>query len=108
MTSARVLGIETHQFAPELNRVHLANGVRIRAPGITSVAEYRKELVGIAWTPVIMAEVSTLYPTAQSWLQRTYRGSVKTRAQALEFRRKVESMLAPGGKAVVRTWITGA
>ncbi len=38
MKTARILGIETHQYAPELNEVHFANGVRTRAPGIRGSA----------------------------------------------------------------------
>lgn len=107
MKTARILGIETHQYAPELNEVHFANGVRIRAPGIRSIAEYRKKVVGKACALKIMAEVKTLYP-AQAWLQRSYKGSVQTRHEALEFSRVVDSTLAPGGKTVFRTWVIGA
>ena len=108
MTCSTTAGFEKHRYAPELNRVHLKNGVVLKAPGTASVKEYREKIRGKAQEFMIMAEVKTVYPEPHKWLERTKVGSVSNRKEAIAFRGQVQGQLAPDGKATLRTWIAGA
>lgn len=40
----KIKKLEAHQYAPELNKLHLANGVIIPAPGCFTIAEVRARI----------------------------------------------------------------
>ena len=106
MTCSTVLTLETHRYAPELNRLHLKNGASIAAPGITSVSQYRQQSKPREFT--LMGEVRTVYAEPHKWLERVKIGRVKSRAEALTVLRQIKKGLVPGGRATLRTWIVGA
>jgi hypothetical protein len=107
MTCSTTAGFEKHDYAPGLNRLHYANGTVIEAPGILSVNEYRQKVIGKPWPFMIMAEVKTIYPEKHRWHERKKVGCVASRKEAIEFRKKVQDLLAPGCKTALRTWIVG-
>lgn len=101
---------ETHDFAPELNRVirvlRNKTQVSIRAPGMTSLKAYR------ACTRPLEAFrhaiVTTLYDDPKDkWLQRTYSGRIIGYREALQFADGIRKTLAPGGRVKVRTTLIG-
>lgn len=44
MNTTKIKFLETHRYAPELNRIHLKNGVIVSAKGATSIKEAKKVL----------------------------------------------------------------
>lgn len=105
MTCSTISRIERRAYAPELNRVQYTNGIEVRAPGITTVQQYREKFQPRQFT--IMAEVRSLYPTNEKWLEKVRSGRVASRTEAIQARKKLQSQLAPGGKAILKTWIIG-
>lgn len=104
----KILKIETHQFAPELNKIHFSNGVTMRAPGVTSFKQYRERNKPISFR--IMARVESHYPMdAMKWLNTVRTGIVKHRSEALTVKRLLIDGLIPdvGAYVTVRTWIVG-
>lgn len=98
----KIRGLSAHSFAPELNTLHWENGAVTRAPGITSLAQYRAKIRKPA--PRIIATVKTHYPEPLKWLERSLTGRVGTRQEALAFARAhVACRLAPTGSYSVKT-----
>jgi hypothetical protein len=85
-----VLG--THTYAPELNTAYIApphaktmgECIQRPVPGVTTIREARRTLFAPA-TPAIIATVSKTYPEEFAHLNRTRRGIVPHRADAVAF-----------------------
>lgn len=98
----KISRLTRHAYAPELNTLHWQNGAVTRAPGITSLAQYRASIRKPA--PFIQATVQTHYPEHLKWLERTHTGKVATRREALTFARtQVAPRLTPEGTYTVKT-----
>ena len=95
--------LERHAFAPELNKAHIYHrGKRIAllpAKSACTIKQARAALFAPV-TPCIVATVTKEYQAPYEYLNRTWRGVVKTRAEATSFMR-VQQTLNPGGKRLV-------
>lgn len=106
--------IETHRYAPELNKVIRAvrqagvyeKFVAIPAPGCTSLREYRKTHKPRPF--FIQATVSTVYKNPfGTEAYRTIQGRVESRREALNIAADMRGRLASGGRVEVKTQIIG-
>ena len=52
----KIVGIERHEYAPELNKIHLSNGKVVPAPGCVTIVQANKVMnayiEGLSRTPV--------------------------------------------------------
>lgn len=73
----KILKLERHAYAPELNCIHLVNGATIKAPHITSVREFREKIFPryVRYKRVI--EVSVTNDTYE-YLNRVYKVAYRT------------------------------
>ena len=81
--------LERHAYAPELNLAHILRKGRIvasrKAPNCTTIRQCRK-LLYARLAPAIVATVTSEYSEREfHWLNRTFRGCVKSRIEAFEF-----------------------
>lgn len=118
MTTATVARLEVHKYAPELNRVHMKNGAVFKAPGCTSVAEWRAA-TRAPQKLCTFAVVQTHYDAPENkWLEKKYTGIVFTRLQAVDMARRLrrynpgsvlsDGRVLPPVKVTVKTWIVGS
>lgn len=78
--------IETHTYAPELNKVHLRNGVTLSLPSVTSFAEARKRLFKPANTRrVAIIEVSHPDVDINRVIKKTHSGIINDYAEVKQF-----------------------
>lgn len=97
--------LERHAYAPELNKVHLLRASKpLSAAGCRTIADARQKLFPEP-EPRIVAKITVRYPGELSWLNRTFCGRVKSRAEALQFYRAEKGRMAPGkgGTITVKT-----
>lgn len=85
----RIKGLETHRYAPELNKLHLMDGVVLKVPGATSIKDAKYQL---RWAPLesrVFATITKTYPEPWGHLNATFKGWVVDREQAMDvFRRQ--------------------
>lgn len=93
------LAIETHKFAPELNKVLFIRNQRViaslRAPNVTTVRQARETLLKPQQF-VRVATVSTVYPEKWKELNRTYKGRIRSYAELIDFKRMIEGRTCLG------------
>lgn len=81
----KISHLETHKFAPELNTLHLKNGVSIRVSGCTSIKQAREKLFKPR-SLTLCATVKKVYEHPSfKWLESEYSGRVPSRKAALTF-----------------------
>jgi len=84
------LTVETHKYAPELNRVHFVNKnnliiATLPAPGITSIAQARRKLFPSV-VPSKVAIVTASYDKPEyQWLDSSRSGRFQNYAQLKSF-----------------------
>lgn len=70
----KIVGIERHEYAPELNRVHLSNGKVIPTPGCVTIVQVweavRNHIEGLSDRPEENEQSSAAYLLAMLAAQR--------------------------------------
>ena len=86
----KILGLERHAYAPELNKLHLKNGVTIPAPYCTSVSDARKKLFPQK-VKTLCCVVRSVYPEEWESLNKIVAsGRTKSRLHAYKFAKKYQ------------------
>lgn len=67
-----ISGLEVHNYAPELNKLHLRNRQTLVAPGITTIKEAKASLFD-RWQPGHQVSITVHHPDYIN-LSRLYRG----------------------------------
>lgn len=90
----KIAKLERHAYAPELNRLHLTNGLTVPVPGCTTIAQARKA----AWPRPSPGIVATITFTREGRTVQTYGGYILARASALLFARDLAKTRHAGGR----------
>lgn len=93
------LSIETHKYAPELNKILFVRDRRVvsslSAPGVTSIRQAREKFL----KPQSFARVATVtthYPEKWERLNRTHKGLIRSYADLLDFKNYVRNRTTGG------------
>lgn len=94
-----IKGLESHQYAPELNKLHLRNGAMIPAPGATTIRDARKALFKpLARKGHHVTIAKTYESAADQWLNDTISGMVDKPSDALDVLNSWRAKAKPGAQ----------
>ena len=99
----RVLKLETHIYAPELNKLHLVNGLVFNAPHCTTIKQAREKLFPKPFKG-LHAKIESVYSESKNkWLDKLVaNGKVKNRIEAFRFSKKFKQ---EGGQLLDGTFL---
>ena len=89
--SKMILGLETHTYSPEQNKLFFINGLTFRVPGITKIKDAKNKLFPKAKYQRF-ATITVTYPKSMdcSYLDKTYSGGFNTTNDLAAFIEKVK------------------
>jgi hypothetical protein len=103
--------VESHLYAPELNKVHLHDNsgnyrATMRAPGIKTIQEARKRLFRPV-TPHRVANVEKQYFGEHAPYSRCYNGRIASYGDAVRFLNDLRQRAMPHAEIRCKTWLVG-
>lgn len=85
----KIKSLERHIYAPELNKLHLENGIVIPCPNANTIREARQDLFPKRYNSLLCVVTSTYTNKKYKHLDRLVAsGRVKTRLDAYRFAKK--------------------